>query len=270
MGAVVKVGVGVTIVAVSVWATLVLLPPQSVPVAHLPEASIVEAVLVEMDAGRSDAGSDTVAAHPEPHPLTGALCPKGMNWVSGEYCPKRALLPDGCRVGARHLGVCMDAFEYPNQVGVVPAVMISYRQAESLCTGEGKRLCTDSEWTLACRTPEEPSACNHGHATAETRPARLWRRAEVAGELAAIDARRPSGVSACVSPSGVYDLPGNVQEWVTSERGGAYAAALKGGSYNQSSIDCERSVQTRLVNNGYPNTGFRCCAEPLVRLPVEP
>ncbi len=270
MGSVVKVGVAGAIVAASVWTTLVLSPPPESE-AESPVRP-VEGVVIDIDAGPEVSVPPTGASPdlPAPHPLTGALCPKGMNWVEGDFCPKSALSAAGCRVAVRGLGFCIDIHEYPNQTGVLPAVMVSFRFAEELCTQEGKRLCSDSEWTLACRTPEDLQACNHGHPDPTEEPARLWARADVARNLWAMDARRPSGPSRCVSPSGVFDLPGNVREWVRSERGGSYAAALKGGGYTESSIDCERSTQTQLLDNSYPETGFRCCREPLVRLPVGP
>src|SRR5205814_865081 len=45
---------------------------------------------------------------------------------------------------------CIDKFEYPNKRGDKPIVMKTWLEAKALCNAAGKRLCGDSEWTLAC------------------------------------------------------------------------------------------------------------------------
>ncbi len=216
-----------------------------------------------------DAGAGDAGGLPLPHPLTAALCPPGMNWVEGEYCPGRARRPKRCAVAIRNLGFCMDVFEYPNQRGVVPAVLVPYYEAQNACEAEGKRLCTEAEFALACGVPKMLEACNFGRTDKTVLASRFWKRERVAEELVRVDARRPSEPSDCVSAHGVFDLLGNVQEWVSSDHPSGYGGAIKGGGYNESSIDCERSIQTRLVDVGYPNTGFRCCADPLVEPPSD-
>ena len=44
-----------------------------------------------------------------------------------------------------------------------------------------------------------------------------------------ISASRPARSEACVSPYGVYDMTGNVDEWVVNESGRPYKSGLKGG-----------------------------------------
>jgi formylglycine-generating enzyme required for sulfatase activity len=168
------------------------------------------------------------------------------------------------------MGFCMDKHEYPNQLGVVPAVMISFTRSEALCAAEGKRLCFDSEWTFACRSTTELPGCNVGHSIAPVIPRRFWDPSAVASELERVDARRVSQATTCATPAGIFDLPGNVREWVRSEHVAQYPAAIKGPGYNESSIDCERSIQTRLPEQAYPHTGLRCCTEPLVAVPGGP
>src|SRR5690606_35810567 len=94
---VVKLCVAASIVALSVWITLVLSPPVE-ELAPSTDETPVEAVLIETEPAPADAGLDAGPFRPAPHPLTAALCPKGMNWVSGPYCPQNALAGDGCRV----------------------------------------------------------------------------------------------------------------------------------------------------------------------------
>lgn len=202
------------------------------------------------EAARRPPDSATAPEPSGPHPLSAALCPQNMAWVAG-------------------VAVCIDLFEYPNLPGVYPAVMLDFREAEDTCHAEGKRLCTESEWTFACAGIESLPACNFGQVSKSVVVTDFWSSTQVSASLAARDGRRLSASSRCVSAHGVFDLPGNVQEWVRSEHPSGYEAALKGGRYNLSSIGCERSVQTRKPLTRLPHTGFRCCADPLVQPPGE-
>lgn len=262
---------GASILGLSVGGAWWLAPnavPPNPPEREPPEVVELATEAVEHAVDAGEFGQEQVDVWPTPHAASLALCPADMHWLEGQYCPTGAVSSERCRVEARALGFCMDRFEYPNQLGVLPAVMISFYQAEALCRAEGKRLCTEAEWTFACREPVQLAACNFGHTSKQVRVARFWEAERVGEELSAIDARRSSQASACVSPGGIFDLPGNVQEWVVSEHAAGYPAALKGGRFNQSSIDCERSIQTRLPENAYPHTGMRCCADSLVDVPA--
>ena len=84
--------------------------------------------------------------------------------------------------------------------GVLPSNCLSWFQAEQLCRLSGKRLLTNADWQAAAAgTPDpavddESTTCNVG------------------GPPLAIT---PTGSrSACVSNWGVYDMVGNLSEWV--------------------------------------------------------
>lgn len=192
-----------------------------------------------------------------------------MVWVGGQHCPKPA--DDGaapaCATSEHTVGVCMDAHEYPNQMGTWPAVMLDYRAAVAACGAEHKRLCSETEWTFACQSIHDVTACNSGRTELEIRTQQLSKPERVSEEIAARDGRRPSSENACVNRFRVFDLLGNVQEWVNSEHQERYVGALKGGRYNQSSIGCGRSIYVSDPWTRYPHTGLRCCAEPLAALP---
>src|SRR5688572_3374921 len=116
-------------------------------------------------------------------------CPEGMVEVQGEYCPSLAQFctrfvddkpeRDRCaefKPGSRCHGhtlpmhFCIDRYEYPNRAGATPVVATTWDEAAAQCKSEGKRLCRDTEWTLACegedRTPypygnvRDATACN--------------------------------------------------------------------------------------------------------------
>lgn len=249
--------------AVSQW-----LLPSELAVSQPPEPADVLEPAEVLDAGALLAPTlNTPRSHREPSPLSEALCPPAMAWIDGEFCAAGFVGREGCRVETYRIGVCIDLFEYPNQPGVLPATMSTFNEAAAACDIEGKRLCRDSEWTLACRGSQELTDCQFGLHKPEFSRERLWDPSQTARELSRVDGRRASGRSGCVSERGVFDLPGNLEEWVQAQGSGGYDAALKGGHFNKSSIGCERTVYVRQIHTRSPHVGFRCCTDPLVEPP---
>ncbi len=266
----VRLLIAAVIIAVSVAGTLWLSRP------------VVEGVLIESGSAlppgdaavgtqvsveTSEAGL-TFPDFAEPHPLSEVMCPPNMVWLADPSCSRGARSVDaGCDVDLQRPGFCIDRFEYPNQEGVRPAVLATFAEAEHYCDAEGKRLCLDSEWTAACRGIDEERQCNVGAGTLRISIEQFRSGADIAAAFEGADGRRPSAPSRCAGPHGVFDMLGNVREWVRSEHPAGYAAALKGGHYNQVSIGCDRSIQTQHPFVRYPTTGLRCCADALVDLP---
>lgn len=233
-----------------------------------------------------DEPSDAV---PDPH--SSAVCPEGMLLVEGttcgearRSCAERApgdrsrcvrYLPAECRRGLS-LRFCVDRDEYPNIEGMLPAVMVTFEQAESACSEEDKRLCTETEWAFACEGPKglafpygdehDGAACNVGKPVEAVRADALWEARDVEAVVERVDGRVPTGVTKrCTSPFGVRDLVGNVEEWVRSDTPGI-EAALRGGEYT-SEPTCRSVRKTGQVAFRQFHTGFRCCRDPLVRAP---
>jgi formylglycine-generating enzyme len=222
-------------------------------------------------------------------------CPAGMVEVKGEYCPALAQFctrfvddepeRDRCaefRPGSRCYGrtqqmhFCIDRYEYPNRAGATPGVASTWEEATTLCKSEGKRLCRDTEWTLACegedRNPypyggtRDATACNFdkpyimpdndAFANPETRDA----------EIARVDQREPSGSrERCVSQYGVHDMTGNVDEWVVNGGGSTtlppYVSGLKGGYWGPVRNRCRpMTTDHNMWHSGY-QIGFRCCKD---------
>jgi formylglycine-generating enzyme required for sulfatase activity len=76
--------------------------------------------------------------------------------------------------------------------GAMPAVSITWFQASMACANVNKRLLSNAQWQQsALGTSDDPAVCNTKG-----------------------PARRPTGTSACISSTGVYDMVGNVSEWV--------------------------------------------------------
>jgi sulfatase modifying factor 1 len=171
---------------------------------------------------------------------------------------------------------CIDKFEWPNQAGERPEVMNRFHQAQVKCAAAGKRLCSESEWTLACEGPEmkpfpygyrrDPLVCNGDHLwdepnmklVAKRDPnelARLWRGV------------RSGSQPACKSDFGVFDLPGNADEVVSSEQKSGPRAKFDsvhtgGPWYSGVRNQCRPKVYTHGEDFYYYFLSFRCCAEP--------
>jgi formylglycine-generating enzyme required for sulfatase activity len=106
-----------------------------------------------------------------------------------------------------------------------PVVCVSWYGANEYCRAHDKRLPLEAEWELAAKG-------------AEGRPfpwgTDLPRQDGVAFDLrsmAAVHPRAVGGSPQDVSPDGVYDLGGNVAEWVEDRRGSPREKTLRGGSF---------------------------------------
>lgn len=119
-----------------------------------------------------------------------------------------------------------------SQAGVRPQGYISRDEATTACANAGKRLCDLTEWRRACQGTErrvfpygmraQPGRCNHGKTHLPTTlfgPLPQWsyeahfnnpRLNVEPGFLAKTGAHR-----GCASSDGVYDLVGNLHEWVS-------------------------------------------------------
>lgn len=180
----------------------------------------------------------------------------------------------------------MDRYEYPNKQGVKPSIMVGFDEANAACAQEHKRLCSAREWTLACEGPErlphpygyvrDAEACHidRVHQFPDVDALADGRRR--AKELERIDQREPSGKRPdCVSAFGVYDLTGNVDEWVVPDgpeqaAGSNSKTALKGGYYGIVRARCRPVTTSHGPQFQFYQVGFRCCADAAPRLGRSP
>jgi hypothetical protein len=159
--------------------------------------------------------------------------------------------------------------------GVKPQVNVSEVEAQAACQNAGKRLCTEAEWTAACRGPQQtaypygnehiPGACNDGG----TSPVKN-------GNTSKLDdpklAEAPNGIAnggqfeRCVTPDGIHDMHGNVHEWVSTSPkpdnpsvgeflGGFFADAKENGP------GCSYRTIAHVKTYHDYSTGFRCCKD---------
>lgn len=226
-------------------------------------------------------------------------CPENMAFVQGSFCPqveRRCLRKETnkpnhleichefaeetrCIAPEEPRAFCIDRYEYPNQQGAHPAWMVSWWDAEATCRAEGKRLCHESEWIMACEGPQrtpfpygwarDQEACNIDNIYITPRLNEMYSsRPEVASrELARLDQSTPSGAMArCKSGYGVHDMTGNFDEWVTRDdmpRGkdkGKWAA-LKGGAWGHVRNACRPRTTSHSPEFTYYFISFRCCAD---------
>jgi hypothetical protein len=226
---------------------------------------------------------------------TGAACAPDMVEVEGDYCPyveqkcARWLDPatklqcaqfepepmgSKCGMKTQHQRFCIDRYEWPNKPGVLPTSMASWVEAKATCEGVGKRLCGDTEWTLACEGAEhqpypygtgftrDSAACNIDKPYIWPSPEKVYDPRTSAAEVARLDQREPSGSRAsCVSPYGVHDMAGNVDEWVVnvSQQGQPHMSGLKGGYWGPVRTRCRPMTTGHEETFRYYQIGFRCC-----------
>lgn len=169
--------------------------------------------------------------------------------------------------------VCMDQFEAPNKRGAKPLVMQSYRNAEKWCGARKKRVCTEQEWELACEGGTfKPLAYGWAVDVKKCNSGKIWMPVEfhkfaLGGEIARAESDRlwqgvPSGqFSSCISGFGIFDMMGNVEEWVTSRRGRKWPGALMGGFWSKPWTGCRGTNDAHEPTFQFYETGFRCCAE---------
>ena len=262
-------------------------PPLAPPPAPPPPAPTVVPV----------ASVASVAPTAEPAPPPGpTACPDGMKLVEGEYCSKvehtcknswfdksnKKVVCEEFEPTAKCVGTktkkryCIDTYEWPNQKGVRPEVMNRFHQAEIKCAAVGKRMCTESEWTLACEGPEmkpfpygytrDAAKCNGDHMWDQPNMKKVAKRDP--GELARLWHGVPSGSQdQCISDYGVADLPANTDEVVASEQlkghRAKYDSIHTGGPwYKGVRNQCRPKIYTHNEDFYYYFLSFRCCGEP--------
>lgn len=243
-----------------------------------------------------------VPAHVHVDPATGTACAPGMVLVDGVYCPyvghRCAVFEDEardvcatyapealCEGALQRRRFCIDVLEYPNVAGARPAVWVAFDDAKRACAAEAKRLCAAEEWELACEgtgmwpypygLSRDAAACNERRSGPVPDAARLddpWTRG---AEILRVDGRRPSGAqAACVSPFGVVDLIGNVDEWVEHANGQEnekpFRTARKGGSWARGKGRCRPIDASEPGWYRAHDLGFRCCSDAKGAAPALP
>jgi formylglycine-generating enzyme len=168
----------------------------------------------------------------------------------------------------------------------VPQGYISGTQSQIACAASGKRLCTNTEWLRACRGPSSfiypygntrrDGVCNDArtpHPAVQcfgTSASWIYSELDYAGIAQQADTVDRTGInSGCVTSEGLYDMMGNLHEWIFDDPS-KYSSPVKaidfrGGFYVDTKLNGEGCLyQTTAHTFGHwdYSTGFRCCADP--------
>ncbi len=205
-------------------------------------------------------------------------CPEGMVAVGRQFCIDRyeASKPDAT---ATSQGA--DSSRAVSAKGVLPwRVYANNSLSEALgiaraaCVASGKRLCTPSEWTRACRGPDdheysygdeyEAATCNGIDAFCPGTPYPHCRAANSGSTNFHLV---PTGTfSGCTNAYGVYDINGNLWEFTDTA-----TPTARGGAFNCSDSEVlhkcgalpEGGSGQHIGNWGPSAIGFRCCSDGL-------
>ena len=211
------------------------------------------------------------------------------------FLTRRAFNPDTCpdsmALVERHdTAFCMDRYEFTNGQFAdasggsfiipdslvprpfspalnTPIILVLYDSASSVCQRLGKRLCNISEWKIATGGYEEwnyPYGYNYDSARCNTE---LDLNLEQEQQRTVVSVDLPV---TCVSPYGIYDLSGNVSEWVEStdadstayprfNNSGIEVSYFAGGSWWSKSASDVNSVYSTSKDRARTDVGFRCC-----------
>ncbi len=222
---------------------------------------------------------------PVPAPAeVSSACPREMALVEGDYCtevfqPCARWLDDqalpfarcaefenpsrciGTRVKQRF---CIDRYEYTAPGEDLPLNYQSFQKSNAICGGLGKRLCTEDEWNFACEGENmwpypygfsrEPKCNQDRDDLYEVNPHR---------QILADRRERADARPECVSPFGVFNMAGNMDESVLregKEHVDPFRNALKGGWWMAARNRCRPATTAHDDYYKDIQVGTRCCS----------
>ena len=131
----------------------------------------------------------------------------------------------------------------------MPATAISFTQAKAYCEAQGKRLPTSDEWVVACGGLEG-SAYAYGN-NFDPNLARVGRKNWTDGPKAVMSYEK--------NKAGMYDMSGNVWEWVDDAGAESGMQKVYGGSWTDGPrLTRCGSARRAKVDLKSLNYGFRC------------
>ena len=262
-------------------------PPRALVQDREPPDALAKAKIVLEPAGLKAEASLATFEIPS---LSAARCPAEMALVEDRVCVDRWEATIVQRVSGSEVAwspfLAIDRRESVmravSRPGVVPQAYISGEQASRACRASGKRLCRADEWEAACRGPAKTTfpygndrragACNDDtrrlHPVAEIAQLLSVKREEMWNDMmnSPLINQLEDGLLAtgartfCTNGYGVYDMVGNLHEWIDDPdgtfRGGYYMDTSKNGD------GCSYATMAHDFTYHDYSTGFRCCQGP--------
>lgn len=218
-------------------------------------------------------------------------CTDGMAEIDGRFCIDRyeaslvEVLADGTEQPWEYFRTPAEGIvaRAVSVAGVFPQGYISGAQASAACEASGKRLCSSVEWKTACMGPQrtvfpygnqrQVGRCNDNGRSSmrfynpqlDDTPEHGWmwgaggnmndpRLNQLPGTLTRTGER-----AECTNDYGVFDMVGNLHEWVDDPAG-----TFQGGYYLDTHINgdgCNYRTTAHPYSHHDYSTGFRCCAD---------
>ena len=213
-------------------------------------------------------------------------CPVGMTLIDAQFCMDiyeaalEALQNGVWEEHSPYHTPSGDNFRAISKKGIVPQAHISGEMAKTACQNSGKRLCTSEEWLLSCQGRESRTfpygmtymegACNDVYADGHPVIHYFGTSDGIWDSVHMNDPninQQPNSLAhtgtfeSCVTPDGIFDLHGNLHEWIADASG-----IFRGGFYADASINgtgCQYQTTAHNISYYDYSTGFRCCAERL-------
>jgi len=239
----------------------------------LPRATLEH--LIEQALGRAEAGERPQAAPvPPPTRVRAAEAPAQVQVSPGDRTFWIDTFESSVDSGGRALSMH----------GVLPA-NASWYEAKASCEAAGKRLCDTYEWVSACQDAAAVDDDGTGSYADDYIEGNQFpyadyyqqgwchdtdlEKRDAEGKITAEGSPTRTGSKPrCATQSGIFDLSGNVAEWVGRSEGDA---VLLGGDFrSKDKTGCFRPNPT--WGPGHKNTrmGFRCCSDEAVEVTGTP
>jgi hypothetical protein len=216
-----------------------------------------------------------------------SACPDGMADIGGRFCVDKyedtllEVLPNGEeRPWSSFSTVSGHTVRAVSLAHAFPQGYVSGNEAAQACARSGKRLCSPKEWKVACEGPKKTtygygnervtgrcndngkSAMNAVYGSSGVGGKSYWSMDRMNNPaLNQVDGTlsKTGDHDGCTNGFGVYDMVGNLHEWVADPNG-----TFQGGYYLDTHLNgdgCEyRTMAHEAWYHDY-STGFRCCAD---------
>ncbi len=149
----------------------------------------------------------------------------------------------------------------------VEPALASWTESDAACQKAGKRLCTEEEWTAACTGTPPIDENKNGQFADDNVEGNMYPYGSFYEVGVCRDqedkykgkAGKTGSLEKCRTPSGIFDLAGNIGEWTGTTK---ETAGLMGG-HNSSGerAACNQRSASFGIGNRNMTTGFRCCAD---------